>query len=48
MTRVARRPDGTATVKVAHDDVAAAHGLAARRRLRVASEAQALDDEEVQ
>jgi uncharacterized protein (TIGR00299 family) protein len=44
--KVAHRPDGTATAKTAHDDVATAHGLAARRRLRVAGEAQALEDEE--
>jgi uncharacterized protein (TIGR00299 family) protein len=44
--KVAKRPDGTTTAKTAHDDVAAAQGLAARRRLRVAGEAQVLDDEE--
>ena len=44
--KVAVRPDGTTTAKAAHDDVAATPGLAARRRLRVAGEAQALDDEE--
>lgn len=44
--KVAHRPDGTTTAKTAHDDVAAARGLAARRCLRVAGEAQALDDEE--
>ncbi len=44
--KVAKRPDGTITAKTAHDDVAAACGLAARRRLRVAGEAQALADEE--
>lgn len=44
--KVAHRPDGNITAKTAHDDVAAAPGLAARRRLRVAGEAQALDDEE--
>jgi len=43
--KVTHRPDGTTTAKTAHDDVAAARGLATRRRLRVAGEAQALDDE---
>ena len=46
--KVAHRPDGATTAKTAHDDVAAARGLAARRRLRVAGEARALDDEEAQ
>jgi hypothetical protein len=46
--KVAKRPDGTTTAKTAHDDVAATPGLAARRRLRVAGEARALDDEEAQ
>ena len=44
--KVARAPRRHATAKAAHDDVAATPGLAARRRLRVAGEAQALDDEE--
>ena len=44
--KVAHRPDGTTTAKTAHDDVAAKPGLAVRRRLRVAGEAQALDDED--
>jgi len=40
--KVAARPDGTATAKTAHDDVAATPGLAARRRARAAGEARAI------
>jgi len=46
--KIAHRPDGTTTAKTAHDDVAGSPGLAARRRLRVAGEAKALDGEEAQ
>ncbi len=45
--KVAERPDGRRTAKTAHDDVAAAPGLAARRRARAGGESRALagDDE---
>jgi len=45
--KVAQRPDGKRTAKTAHDDVAAAPGLAARRHARAAGELRALqgDDE---
>jgi pyridinium-3,5-bisthiocarboxylic acid mononucleotide nickel chelatase len=45
--KVAERPDGRRTAKTAHDDVAAAPGLATRRRVRAAGESRALggDDE---
>ena len=45
--KVAQRPDGKRTAKTAHDDVATAPGLAARRLARAAGEARALqgDDE---
>ncbi len=41
--KIAERPDGRRTAKAAHDDVAAATGLARRRGLRAAAEARALD-----
>jgi uncharacterized protein (DUF111 family) len=43
--KVARRPGGERTAKAADDDAAGAAGLAARRALRGAAEAGALDDE---
>ena len=45
--KVAQRPDGKRTAKTAHDDVATAPGLAARRLTRAAGESRALqgDDE---
>jgi uncharacterized protein (TIGR00299 family) protein len=45
--KVAQRPDGSRTAKTAHDDVATAPGLAARRLARAAGERSALqgDDE---
>jgi hypothetical protein len=42
--KVARRPDGTTTAKAAHDDVAAARGLAARRYARAAAEVRVAAD----
>ena len=44
--KVAERPDGQRTAKTAHDDVAAAPGLAARRKLRAAGELSALRGDE--
>ena len=44
--KVAERPGGERTAKAAHDDVADARGLAARRRVRIEGEQQALDGEE--
>ena len=43
VVKLADRPGGTRTAKAAHDDVAAADGLAERRRLRSAGESGALD-----
>ena len=40
--KVALRPDGKRTAKAAQDDVAATHGLSARRRTRVAAVERAL------
>ena len=43
--KVAERPGGARTAKAAHDDVAAAPGLAARRAARAAAERQAVPEE---
>jgi uncharacterized protein (DUF111 family) len=42
--KVAQRPDGERTAKVAHDDVAHARGLAARRKARTAGEQRSLEE----
>jgi uncharacterized protein (DUF111 family) len=42
--KVALRPDGRHTAKAAQDDVAATHGLSARRRTRAAAVERALKD----
>ena len=44
--KLARRPDGTRTAKAAHDDVASAPGLAARREMRAAGERRAMQDDD--
>jgi len=40
--KIAERPDGARTAKAAHDDVAQARGLSARRQARSAGERRAL------
>lgn len=41
--KVVERPDGERTAKTAHDDVTGSRGLAARRRVRMAGEREALE-----